>query len=333
MHPEELVRPSARAPDEKHEERLALRARIRRSGAKPRVHAVFNDVVVHRAALSRMVMLDVTVDGDAVASYTSDGLIVASPTGSTAYNLSAGGPILDPRMEAFVITPICPHGMTYRPLVVPGTSRSRCVRARARQCLPGRPDRVPPSAGGHGEWMPPRTGACAGLGRSFFQSFPQARGAAPRSSPMVRKDGAAWCLFDFAIRPTPLSSSRCLPVYFREGGGHRPTTRLTLWGRDFSPRDHRRAPPCWRRADYRERKAFLIGLTLQTVLVTPPGHRGPARHLGICATSLPRWASRPATSLQRFPPTWPPRPRGRISGWAWSIGYGRPCLLSPGLPR
>jgi NAD+ kinase len=124
IHPDELFPALIRVLAGEHaiEERQALRARIRRAGSKPRVHAVFNDVVVHRAALSRMVTLDVTVDGDAVASYTSDGLIVASPTGSTAYNLSAGGPILDPRMEAFVITPICPHGMTYRPLVVPGSS-------------------------------------------------------------------------------------------------------------------------------------------------------------------------------------------------------------------
>jgi NAD+ kinase len=124
LHPDELFPALERVLAGEHaiEERQALRARIRRGRSRSQVAAVFNDVVVHRAALSRMVTLDVTVDGDAVASYTSDGLIVASPTGSTAYNLSAGGPILDPRMEAFVITPICPHGMTYRPLVVPGGS-------------------------------------------------------------------------------------------------------------------------------------------------------------------------------------------------------------------
>ena len=67
-----------------------------------------------------MISIELKIDGAPVATYTSDGLIVATPTGSTAYNLSAGGPILDPRIRAFVIAPICPHGMNYRPLVVPG---------------------------------------------------------------------------------------------------------------------------------------------------------------------------------------------------------------------
>ena len=102
------------------EERQTLRARFRR-GRLRREYALLNDVVVGKSALSRMITLEVRVDGDEVATYTSDGLIVGTPTGSTAYTLSAGGPILDPRMRAFVITPICPHTMTYRPLVVPGT--------------------------------------------------------------------------------------------------------------------------------------------------------------------------------------------------------------------
>ena len=78
-------------------------------------------MVITKAALARMIDLFVRVDDDEVAKYTSDGLIIATPTGSTAYNLSAGGPILDPRMRAFTIAPICPHKMTYRPLVVPGS--------------------------------------------------------------------------------------------------------------------------------------------------------------------------------------------------------------------
>ena len=82
---------------------------------------MLNDAVIAKSALARMITLDVLLDGDPVATYTADGLIIATPTGSTAYNLSAGGPILDPRMSAVVIAPICPHSMSYRPLVVPGS--------------------------------------------------------------------------------------------------------------------------------------------------------------------------------------------------------------------
>jgi NAD+ kinase len=102
------------------EERHTLRVRPVRGGSAEREYAVLNDVVVAKSALARIVSIELAVDGSPVATYTSDGLIVASPTGSTAYNLSAGGPILDPRMQAFVLAPICPHGMGYRPLVVPG---------------------------------------------------------------------------------------------------------------------------------------------------------------------------------------------------------------------
>ena len=82
---------------------------------------MLNDAVITKSALARMINIALTVDGEEVAVYTSDGLIVSTPTGSTAYSLSAGGPILDPRMGAFVIAPICPHTMTYRPLVVPAS--------------------------------------------------------------------------------------------------------------------------------------------------------------------------------------------------------------------
>ena len=103
------------------ESRQMLRVRPVRDGQITEEYALLNDAVLAKSALARMIMIDVRVDGDPVARYTSDGLIVATPTGSTAYNLSAGGPILDPRMRAFVIAPICPHSMTYRPLVVPGS--------------------------------------------------------------------------------------------------------------------------------------------------------------------------------------------------------------------
>lgn len=105
------------------EERQTLRVRYRRNDKVLKEYALLNDIVITKAALARMIDVAVRVDDDEVATYTSDGLIVATPTGSTAYNLSAGGPILDPRMRAFVIAPICPHTMTYRPLVVPETVR------------------------------------------------------------------------------------------------------------------------------------------------------------------------------------------------------------------
>jgi NAD+ kinase len=103
------------------EERQTLRVRPYREGKPQQEYALLNDAVIAKSALARMISIDVRVDDAPVATYTSDGLIVATPTGSTAYNLSAGGPILDPRMGAFVISPICPHSMTYRPLVVPSS--------------------------------------------------------------------------------------------------------------------------------------------------------------------------------------------------------------------
>jgi len=105
------------------EEREALRVRFRRGRKIISEHALLNDAVVTKTALARMLVIELRIDGELVATYTSDGLIIATPTGSTAYNLSAGGPILDPRMSAFVIAPICPHTMSYRPLVVPGSVR------------------------------------------------------------------------------------------------------------------------------------------------------------------------------------------------------------------
>jgi NAD+ kinase len=103
------------------EERHALRVRFRRGRRVLREHLMLNDAVITKGALARMITLEVRVDGEEVATLTSDGLIVSTATGSTAYNLSAGGPILDPRMAAFVIAPICPHTLAQRPLVVPGS--------------------------------------------------------------------------------------------------------------------------------------------------------------------------------------------------------------------
>jgi NAD+ kinase len=88
-----------------------------RSGSKERLHGL-NDVVISRGERSRLVKIQVKIDGEALAQYNADGLIIATPTGSTAYSLAAGGPIVTPDSGAFVITPICPHVLTNRSMVV-----------------------------------------------------------------------------------------------------------------------------------------------------------------------------------------------------------------------
>jgi NAD+ kinase len=85
-------------------------------------YMAFNDVVVNKTALARLNNYDLFVDKVFVSSYRADGMIVATPTGSTAYSLSAGGPVVMPTVDAFVITPVAPHSLTHRPLVVPGSA-------------------------------------------------------------------------------------------------------------------------------------------------------------------------------------------------------------------
>jgi len=103
-------------------ERMMLDAEIRRDGQPTERQCALNDAVATKAALARMLEFDVYVDRSHVGRYRADGIIVATPTGSTAYSLAAGGPIIDPQIDAFVITPICPHMLTNRPLVIPDTS-------------------------------------------------------------------------------------------------------------------------------------------------------------------------------------------------------------------
>ncbi|MCI0410171.1 MAG: NAD(+) kinase, partial [Acidobacteria bacterium] len=100
-------------------ERMMLQVQVLRGRKSIATSTLLNDVVINKSALARILELDVRIDGQFVAIYHADGLIVATPTGSTAYSLSAGGPIVLPGMKAFCITPICPHALTNRPLVVP----------------------------------------------------------------------------------------------------------------------------------------------------------------------------------------------------------------------
>ena len=102
-------------------ERMKLRVHLHHEGSTERVvdMEVLNDLVLAKGALSRMVELEIRCGGAFVSTLRGDGLIVATPTGSTAYALSAAGPIMDPTMRGVIIAPICPHTLTQRPLVVP----------------------------------------------------------------------------------------------------------------------------------------------------------------------------------------------------------------------
>lgn len=106
----------------KTEERTLLEARVVRDGRQIFCAVAFNDVVVARGAGAGMVELKLTVDGEFMYNQRADGLIVSTPTGSTAYALSAGGPLLHPRVQGIVLVPIAPHALSNRPIVVPESS-------------------------------------------------------------------------------------------------------------------------------------------------------------------------------------------------------------------
>lgn len=103
-------------------ERVLLQAELLRDGATVESHLALNDAVINKGVLARMINLELSIDGDFVCRYRADGLIVSTPTGSTAYSLSAGGPIVHPGVGAFLITPICPHMLSDRPIVIQDSS-------------------------------------------------------------------------------------------------------------------------------------------------------------------------------------------------------------------
>lgn len=101
------------------ESRVTFDVSVNGPSGNGRTYRVLNDAVIAKSALARIIVMKVTVAGWFVSSFRADGLVICTPTGSTAYNLSAGGPIIYPTMGAVVITPICPHMLTNRPIVLP----------------------------------------------------------------------------------------------------------------------------------------------------------------------------------------------------------------------
>ena len=103
----------------KVQERMMLTARLKRTNGEVETHHVLNDMVINKGALARIIDLETYIDHRCLTIYKADGLIIYTPTGSTGYSLSAGGPIVNPTLSCLGITPICPHTLTNRPLILP----------------------------------------------------------------------------------------------------------------------------------------------------------------------------------------------------------------------
>jgi NAD+ kinase len=109
--------------DFRTERRVQIEAEVMRAGEVISSFLALNDVVLNKGAIARVLDFDVRVDGQFISSYKADGLIVSTPTGSTAYSLAAGGPVIAPSVEAFIVTPICAHTLSNRPIVLPDSAQ------------------------------------------------------------------------------------------------------------------------------------------------------------------------------------------------------------------
>jgi len=115
------------------DERVVLNAAVVRRGERMAEFTVLNDAVINKGALARIIDLETTINGEYLTTFKSDGLIISTPTGSTAYNLSAGGPIVYPSLHSIIITPICPHTLTNRPIMVPDDVEIRVILKAKKQ--------------------------------------------------------------------------------------------------------------------------------------------------------------------------------------------------------